>query len=459
MAICSQFDLPPALTCWQLTYDQMFQGDDLPPFVQPSSCHCSYDCCRHVSLLATWFQALQNQTLQIAEGWAWSMRLSLFEELEAKGSPLYKIRDALQQWPSDSSDATRLWEATEAWRDLGKRCVKDDTACNRIYLGAAKTSAEIAWTRKDFRFDYRLALRSNNGTVLNPFLGTWQGRHHETFWSFLPMEGPALEGHVFDFMGLQTSITELPQYRMPEQSLQRWGALRPSRGLLRQWPVMDEEYLEWIDVLESARASAGQRQLAMAEVGVVNGAWLARGAKAWTRMLGNFGTVNNNLNQRCTLVGVDELPREEAILQHLSKNLPGNCKVSVLSSRLGDPGNPKLLDLLDAATSSSVIWDLLDLDCQGCELGVISLETSKLLQRARRLHISTHSRFIHQEVIQRLRETGWQIFTHYLPRSVGRSDVYGPIAMDDGHVSAISTRWHWKWCRGKIGEMKKATNW
>lgn len=79
------------------------------------------------------------------------------------------------------------------------------------------------------------------------------------------------------------------------------------------------------------------------------------------------------------------------------------------------------------------VIDLIDMDIQGAELGVIETSLGLLRQRARRLHISTHSRDIGYRLNAALRD--WEI-EHAYP-CLGESETsIGCISFGDGVIAA-----------------------
>jgi len=83
-------------------------------------------------------------------------------------------------------------------------------------------------------------------------------------------------------------------------------------------------------------------------------------------------------------------------------------------------------------------WDLIDMDCDGCEVTLLS-ELVPLALRVRRVHLSTHSREIHQLLLGSLKAASWHIDYDFAPRSAVTSMTsVGPFLTKDGRIVAAS---------------------
>merc|ERR1712110_377585 len=95
-----------------------------------------------------------------------------------------------------------------------------------------------------------------------------------------------------------------------------------------------------------------------------------------------------------------------------------------LQEYIGGPASKPLWSLLDIVRSEGV-WDLIDLDCQGAELAIIRKELVHLTPRVRMMHISTHSRDIHHEILGLLLETSWAVQVEFACHSAPRFEKFG----------------------------------
>ena len=95
----------------------------------------------------------------------------------------------------------------------------------------------------------------------------------------------------------------------------------------------------------------------------------------------------------------------DELTDHLEKNLPRDRYKMLLVTRPVSTAQD-LRSLLD----SEAPWDLLDIDAQGAEHGLLSLGNAGwLADRVRRLHVSTHTRKIHKDIRKWLKDAGWTI--------------------------------------------------
>ena len=123
-----------------------------------------------------------------------------------------------------------------------------------------------------------------NQCLPNIFTRDCASDHLEVFKAFPPVQGPAMEGEIMDFLGISTSFsvvcTGLHLFLAPGRSLDCFYAAqnRP----LRYWPFLDEEYLEWADLLAAATAAPAQAPFRVAEIGAGRiGIWAVRAVKAF----------------------------------------------------------------------------------------------------------------------------------------------------------------------------------
>eukprot|EP00435_Cladocopium_sp_Y103_P015768 s3091_g3.t2 len=219
---------------------------------------------------------------------------------------------------------------------------------------------------------YQLQVRHGNSCALELFHGTCEHPHFGVFEAFPPVQGPAEQGTLLDFLGISSSVSahceEIPAWE------------RQQLPLPRTWPVLDEEYLEWADVLKSAwEAAEHQRPLRVADIGAGSyGIWASRAAKAFVRR------ADPRLG--CELLLVEPF-ENRCEFKVETRQLKTSAELKALLA----PGDP---------------WDLLDIDAQGMEKPFLQGIVAWLRQRVRRLHISTHDRAIHWEILQWLKEMG-----------------------------------------------------
>ena len=282
---------------------------------------------------------------------------------------------------------------------------------------------------------YKMLVENHNTCLLDIFAGRCEKRNLPIFEKFPAVQGPPQEGFMLDFLGVSMPIKA--SCERPQLALLAPGRTMMCRYYLagmplpRVWPVLDEEYLEWADSLTTAvDAARAGRPFRMAELGSgPYGIWAMRAAKAYTKFVAT--------DQPCQLYHIGD----GSILQtHTAMNLPlGRCKFLVHTELLSTS------EQLKALLGSGGVWDLVDIDAQGAEEYILSGLLGWLSTRVRRLHVSTHSRRIHWQLLDELRRDGWQVQAHYPTMSmVGlQSFGLGRFLTCDGHISALPRFWQW----------------
>lgn len=299
-----------------------------------------------------------------------------------------------------------------------------------------------ALTKTRLRPPLFLAGASEDGlsSVFNPFVGRWHGSHFPVFDHFKPVAGPPREGQMLDFLGMTLKADQECPSTEQDQDLtpSRFHRCRGhAEGRLRlTYPLLDEEYFEWAAVLAAAAAAATRGgPFAMAEIGSGPRApWATRAAVAFNRLA--------HSDAACDVFAVDPAlgaQARAALLRQAEENLPpGRCHFATEQGYVGVPGGARLLEALERASVRAAAWDLVDMDCQGGELEILRFELPALSARARMLHVSTHGREIHWEVLARLRAAGWHVPVEFTTMSAGSVGGLGPFLCRDGHITAYS---------------------
>jgi len=195
--------------------------------------------------------------------------------------------------------------------------------------------------------------------------------------------------------------------------------------------VFDEDHFEWADVLGAAVAAARYgKEFSIAEVGCGPYAiWGTRAAVAYDR-LSPTGVCN------LLLVEPEALKDKATLRAHLASNLPADrCRVTVMEEKVGQRQSAPLWKLLDR--TGVKVWDLVDMDVQGGEVQIIREELEQLATRVRRLHVQTHTKAEHREIVQRLRGAGWTVPLEIPAVTLSHVDPYGPLVTMDGHLTAF----------------------
>ncbi len=294
--------------------------------------------------------------------------------------------------------------------------------------------------------------------------------HHPIFSKFTAFKGEAAPGCDRDFIG--SSIRQ-----------SYWaGAHRPTAIQVQtSIPPYDEEYFEWIDILESVVEARGT--YTMMELGAGYGRWSARAALA-ARQWGSlelhlvaveaepvhFEWLQTHLREN----GVD--PGAHTLLQAAVSDMTGTGSLLVRSPEGNDapdvwygqtllsyPDETQKIEKhthggyqlrrhksgwrsiavpqvgLKALLRPHSSVDLIDLDVQGEELKTISAAIDALDANTKRLHIGTHSAEIENGLRELLAGHGWECRADY-GCGAARQTPYGSIHFGDGVQSWVNPR-------------------
>ncbi|MCI0722818.1 MAG: FkbM family methyltransferase [Acidobacteria bacterium] len=220
--------------------------------------------------------------------------------------------------------------------------------------------------------------------------------HHPIFQKFSRWQGTAPPGYRINFLGVKTRNAYFTQ----------WGSARRSTT---DYPDFDEEYFEWIDVLEAVAQAEGR--FTMLELGAGFGCWLANAAAA----------LQQSKKLPYTLVGVEAEPTHfQWMIEHLRSNevdlsrcqlvqaavtaFDGRVGFHVGQTVHGGPANWYGQSVggpveVNAVSLSALLRpfdrvDLVDLDVQGIEFEVLQAAAEAIDKKVKRLHIATHTREI-----------------------------------------------------------------
>ena len=275
---------------------------------------------------------------------------------------------------------------------------------------------------------------------------------HPIFGRFERWRGAGVPGADVDFLGVRTSH----DYRITT-ARQPTGEIEPSL------PQFDEEYFEWIDVLEAVDSAKGG--FTMVELGAGWGRWLAIAAAA-ARQRG----------LDVVLVGVEAEPTHfRWMVEHLAANdIPagalrlheaavakvdgtvlfrvGDAAASYGQSIVEPPPRPRSviarvkariwpLDVppvrsvpavsLETILDELELVDLIDLDVQGVEADVLEAVGAVLTAKVRRVHIGTHSDDNERRCRALFQGLGWVAVNDY-PSGANAMTPYGEISFQDG---------------------------
>jgi FkbM family methyltransferase len=292
---------------------------------------------------------------------------------------------------------------------------------------------------------------------------------HPMFERFSPYAGKVPEGSQTDYVGTSTRCEFVAD-----------TAPSPSEVQVCHPPI-DEEYFEWIDILESV--SLARDRYTMLELGAGYGRWAVRAASA-VRQLGI---------PECHLVAVEAEPVHYTWLkQHFCDNGLDPAQHTLVHGAVCDqPGKtlfyfrmPGKQDQADewygqfitrsndkprtkaqepyagfpvfvhksgwksievpAITLSGLLRDLdrvdlIDMDVQEEELKIVRSAIDELDRKVCRLHIGTHRRRLERGLRRTLRSHGWICHFDYPCGSTTETE-FGPVHFGDGVQSWINPR-------------------
>ncbi len=236
----------------------------------------------------------------------------------------------------------------------------------------------------------------------------------------------------------------------------------PDREVEIDLPVLNEEYWEWIDLIQSVR-DAGDR-LVIVELGAGYGRWSVA-AKCLAKRL------RPNIDVHA--IAVEAEPAHFAMLkQHFVDNgfdptneqlleAAVNAAGGEVSFVIGNPqewygqaivpdgyNSTQYSDVqtvrvkamtLDEVLSGETRVDLIDMDIQGAEGEVIASSAAVLNAKVRRVHVGTHSSEVEEQICESLSANGWICVAAFPCQSKSETD-FGVIDFGDGVQSWINPR-------------------
>ena len=305
-------------------------------------------------------------------------------------------------------------------------------------------------------------------------------QHHEVFSRFRRYGGKIPRGYEMDFLGTQTSHEFISGLR---------GVGPYPQGGTAQgfpYPPPDEEYFEWIDLLESVVAAKGS--YTMIELGAGFGRWAVRAACAARQY---------DPKLRCHVIAVEAeptvfgwmkkhfrhngvKPRRHTLLHAAVADEPGEVGFCIGGPRGGPYDRPPsawygqfltkgneafgesrpdgkycgfkvLLHTsgwrsiripgvsLGAILKKLDLVDLIDLDIEGQELASLTSTAAELDAKVKRLHIGTHGKEIEAGLRQLLSAHGWQCHADYSLFSTSETP-WGPVSFENGVQSWVNPR-------------------
>jgi FkbM family methyltransferase len=260
-------------------------------------------------------------------------------------------------------------------------------------------------------------------------------------------------------------------------------------------PPLDEEYFEWIDLLESVidyAAVQPHRPYTFMELGAGFGRWLVNAVVA-LRQIGEYPfmavAVEADMQHVAWLtqhaldnsipkdrLSVHQAPitgdgREvyfltgnhgawygqaiidDAYAEHILQSLRFQIKEKIateknrLINRFVNPSAQKYLSRVKSITLQQILSrtvnpvDLLDMDVQGVEAEVVESSIGSLTKKVLRLHLGTHSEAVEKRLRECLRNAGWTCVSDYPCLSTIQTN-FGVVKFGDGVQSWINPSLH-----------------
>ncbi|MGN7829743.1 FkbM family methyltransferase [Agrobacterium radiobacter] len=293
--------------------------------------------------------------------------------------------------------------------------------------------------------------------------------NHQVFNSFRNCEEPANEQFWFDYIGTRidrsfhsvkfdmTGVTKVPI------------------------PIIDEEYFEWVDILQSASEAKGR--FVVVELGAGYGRWAARACLA-ARQRG-VADINAILveaepvhaewsAQHMRNNGIDNFRVFQAAIgpsvgkTQFVVEMPDQNAASAPDAWYGQALNwtdeshhrptgrtYQGFDVIDNGTGWGTInvnvlpleqiingidlVDIIDMDIQGAEGDVVEASIDLMSDRVKRVHIGTHSHEVEDRIRKVMTEAGWHKVWDF---SCGATSItpYGAVAFQDGVQSWLNPR-------------------
>jgi len=301
-------------------------------------------------------------------------------------------------------------------------------------------------------------------------------RQHDVFSRFKPFTGEIPAHFAVDFLG--TKIRREFIAGMPTQPVNTH-----TDGF---YPIFDEEYIEWIDLLESIVEASGS--YTMIELGAGFGRWAAKAGRA---------VEQYNPQLPYQLIAVEAEPKAfEWMGLHFADNGIDASKHSLINAAISDSEEAALFYIggpigsqfdcrrdawyghsltkdydvagksepagsyqgfqvlrhqsgwrsirVPGVTLSGILKDLnrvdlVDMDIEGHELKVIASSIEELDAKVKRLHIGTHSKEIESGLRQLLAAHRWRCHADYTLFSASETP-WGTIQFQNGVQSWVNPR-------------------
>jgi FkbM family methyltransferase len=292
--------------------------------------------------------------------------------------------------------------------------------------------------------------------------------HHSALTRIEPWSGTVERGWDVNFLGVKTRVANFSLHA-------RLGDYSQRRELRTSPPIHNEEYFEWVDLLEAVFAAG--TTFRMIELGAGWGRWLANGI-AVARHAGidydvigveaepkHFKWMKSHLAangvdlSKATLIPAAVAATDGEVWFHVGAAAdwygqrieesgpdpePPQSLWRRLTARLHRTSDERKLVRVRAVSLNSLIppgvmVDLIDADVQGSEAEVFEAAAHRLIESVRRVHIGTHSDENEDRLRRLFGDLGWENVNDY-PHGRDNETPYGWIPFQDGVQTWINPR-------------------
>jgi FkbM family methyltransferase len=272
------------------------------------------------------------------------------------------------------------------------------------------------------------------------------GPHPEVFGGFRRWEGTVPEGFIVNFLGVLTRVTYFEDYA---DEARKYPA---DRYVKTEYPAFEEEYFEWVDLLEAVVAA--EDHFTMLELGAGFGRWTVNAAAALKHLGRSASTLIlveaepthfRWISQHLLDNGID--PATFRLVQAAVAGTDGRVGFYVGETHFGGPaswygqriGGSHAVDAVSLNTLLQPLQtvDLIDLDVQGAELEVLEAGAQAVDEKVKRVHIGTHSTQIEEGLRSLFGRLGWKCL-HSFPCGKAVDTDWGTISFDDGVQSWLN---------------------
>ena len=284
---------------------------------------------------------------------------------------------------------------------------------------------------------------------------------HPVFDHFLCWQGLVEPGWALNFLGVRTRVEFFSMYEeLADFSQERYETTTA--------PVQNEDYFEWIDLLDGVVNAKGCFR--MIELGAGWGRWLASGALAArhlgldARLIGveadpdhfrwmRLHFEDNGVDPGSTRLVEAAIAAENGTLwfhtgdsanwygQSIADGPPANSPRSI-ASRLRRKNHNRQISAVPAVSLNTLLLgegviDLIDADIQGAEADVFEAASDQLTPFVRKVHIGTHSLDNEQRLRVLFGELGWTKVYDF-PSNQHSDTPYGRMLFQDGVQSWLN---------------------